>query len=88
MQPLLLALDLAFMKVMKPALEWLFKLYSLGLILDVIDGKEMIEAVWKSARSGEDMVNLPVLKVIFSPVRFLVVEVLNGSKCDEKIGMD
>ena len=88
MQPLLLALDLAFMKVMKPALEWLFKLYSLGLIRGVIDGKEMIEAVWKSARSGEDMVNLPVLKVIFSPVRFLVVEVLNGSKCDEKIGMD
>ncbi|RVW21885.1 Brefeldin A-inhibited guanine nucleotide-exchange protein 1 [Vitis vinifera] len=86
--PLLLALDSAFVKVMEPALEWLFKLYSLGLIRGVIDGKEMIEAVWKSISSGEDVVDLAVLKVIFSAVRFPVVEVPNGSKCDEKIGMD
>ncbi|WJZ84271.1 hypothetical protein VitviT2T_003882 [Vitis vinifera] len=65
---------------MEPALEWLFKLYSLGLIRGVIDGKEMIEAVWKSASSGEDVVDLAVLKVIFSVVRFPVVEVPNGSK--------
>ena len=88
LQPLLLALDSTFVKVMEPALEWLFKLYSLGLIRGVIDGKEMIEAVWKSASSGEDVVDLAVLKVIFSAVRFPVVEVPNGSKCDEKIGMD
>ncbi|KAL6322423.1 hypothetical protein AAG906_008078 [Vitis piasezkii] len=87
LQPLLLALDSAFVKVMEPALEWLFKLYSLGLIRGVIDGKEMIEAVWKSA-NGEDVVDLAVLKVIFYAIRFPMVEVPNGSKCDEKIGMD
>ncbi|RVX00874.1 hypothetical protein CK203_026506 [Vitis vinifera] len=43
LQPLLLALDSTFVKVMEPALEWLFKLYSLGLISGMIDGKEMIE---------------------------------------------
>ena len=49
---------------MEPALEWLFKLYSLGLIRGVIDGKGVIEAVCKSVGSGEDEVNLVVLKVL------------------------
>ncbi|RVW72590.1 hypothetical protein CK203_060054 [Vitis vinifera] len=70
---------------MEPALEWLFKLYSLGLIRGVIDGKEMIEAVWKSASSGEDVVDLAVLKVIFSAVRFPVVEVPNGLNVMRKL---
>ena len=64
LQPLLLALDLTSAKVMEPALEWLFKLYSLGLIRGVIDGKGVIEAVCKSVGSGEDEVNLVVLKVL------------------------
>ena len=64
LQPLLLALDSASTKVMEPALEWLFKLYSLGLIRGVIDGKGVIEAVCKSVGSGEDEVNLVVLKVL------------------------
>ena len=88
MQPLLLALDSASVKVMEPTLEWLFKLYSLGLICDVIDGKEMIEVVWKSTNSGEDAVDLAVLKVLLSAIRLPVVEVPNGSKCDGKTGMD
>ena len=68
LQPLLLALDSASAKVMEPALEWLFKLYSLGLICGVIDGKGMIEAVQKSASSGEDAIDLAVLKVLPSVV--------------------
>ena len=60
---------------MEPTLEWLFKLYLLGLIRRVIDGKGMIEAVWKSASSGKDAVDLAVLKVLLSEVRSPVVEV-------------
>ena len=73
---------------MEPTLEWLFKLYLLGLIRRVIDGKGMIEAVWKSASSGKDAVDLAVLKVLLSEVRSPVVEVQNGSKCDGKTGND
>ena len=69
LQPLLLALDSASAKVMEPALECLFKLCSLGLIRGVIDRKGMIEAVCKSAGSGEDAVDLAVLKVLLSAVR-------------------
>ena len=53
---------------MESPLEWFFKLYSLGLIRGVIDGKGMIEAVQKSASSGEDAVDLTVLKVLPSVV--------------------
>ena len=69
LQPLLLALDSAFAKVMEPTLEWLFKLYSLGLIRGMIDGKRMISAVCKLAGSGEDAVYLAMLKVLLSMVR-------------------
>ena len=64
LQPLLLALDSASAKVMEPALEWLFTLYSLGLIRGMIDRKRVIEAVCKSAGNGEDAVDLVVLKVL------------------------
>ena len=47
LQPLLLALNSASVKVIESVLECLFKLYSLGLIHGVIDGKGMIEAVCK-----------------------------------------
>ena len=73
---------------MEPALEWLLKLYTLRLIHNVIDGKRMIEAVWKSASSGKDVIDLAVFKVLLSAIRSPVVEVPNGSKCDGKIGMD
>ena len=69
LQPLLLALDLASGKVMEPALEWLFKLYSLRLIRGMIDGKRMIKAVCKSIDNGEEAVDLVVLKVLLSVVR-------------------
>ena len=42
----------------------------------------------KSARSGEDAIDLAVLKVLPSVVRSPVVEVPNGSECDGKTGMD
>ena len=73
LQPLLLALDSASAKVMEPALEWLFKLYSLGLIRGVIDGKGMIEAVCKSIDGGEEAVDLVVIKVLLSVVRLSCV---------------
>ena len=69
LQPLLLALDSGSAKVMEPALECSFKLYSLGLIRGVIEGKGMIEAVCKSAGTGDDGVDLAVLKVLLSAVR-------------------
>ena len=47
-------------------MEWLFKLYSLGLIRDMIDGKGMIKAVWKSTSSGKDAVDLAMFKVLLS----------------------
>ena len=53
---------------MEPALEWLFKLYSLGLIRGAIDGKGMIEVVWKSTSNGEDIVDLAVHKVLLFAV--------------------
>ena len=73
MQPLLLALDSASAKVMESTLEWLFKLYSLGLIRGVVDGKGMIEEVCKLANNGEEAVHLTVLKVLLSAVRSLCV---------------
>ena len=73
---------------MESTLEWLFKLYSLGLIRDMIDGKGMIEAVQKLASSGEDAVDLALLKVLPSVVWSPMVEVPNGSEYDGKTGMD
>lgn len=69
LQPLMLALDSGSAKVMEPALECLFKLYSLGLIRGVTDGKWIIETVCKSAGSGDDAVDLALLKVLLSAVR-------------------
>ena len=68
-----MALDSDSAKVIKSTLEWLFKLYSLGLIRGVVDGKGMIEEVCKLANNGEEAVHLTVLKVLLSAVRSLCV---------------
>lgn len=84
LQPLLLALDSAYAKVVEPALECIFKLISLGLVHGEIDRTDssttanasqstvvfrMIEAVCKSGGLGEEAVELGVLRVLLSAVR-------------------
>ncbi|KAJ7967048.1 Brefeldin A-inhibited guanine nucleotide-exchange protein [Quillaja saponaria] len=79
LQPLLLALDSAYPKVVEPALECAFKLFSLGLIRGEVDRPDninssttsqstivfkMIEGVCKSGGLGEEMIELGVLRVL------------------------
>ncbi|KAF4363911.1 hypothetical protein G4B88_004211 [Cannabis sativa] len=76
LQPLFLALDAAYAKVAEPALECVFKLFSLGLIRGEIDSGnpndaifKMVEAVCKSGGLGEEAIELAVLRVLLSAVR-------------------
>ncbi|KAK7299778.1 hypothetical protein RJT34_10605 [Clitoria ternatea] len=81
LQPLFLALDSAYPKVVEPALECTFKLFSLGHIRGEIDRSEnstasqsgvvfnMIDAICKSGGLGEEAIELGVLRVLLSAVR-------------------
>ncbi|XP_047147854.1 brefeldin A-inhibited guanine nucleotide-exchange protein 1 isoform X1 [Vigna umbellata] len=81
LQPLFLALDSAYPKVVEPALECTFKLFSLGLIRGEINRPansnasqsdvvfNMIDAICKSGGLGEEAVELWVLRVLLSAVR-------------------
>ncbi|KAF7841655.1 brefeldin A-inhibited guanine nucleotide-exchange protein 1-like isoform X1 [Senna tora] len=84
LQPVLLALDSAYPKVVEPALECAFKLISLGLVHGEIDRTEggiienashstvvlrLIDAVCKSGGLGEEAIELGVLRVLLSVVR-------------------
>lgn len=84
LQPLLLALDSAYAKVVEPALECTFKLISLGLVHGEIDRTDagttapasqsavifrMIEAVCKSGGLGEEAIEQGVLRVLLAAVR-------------------
>lgn len=81
LQPLYLALDSAYAKVVEPALECTFKLFSLGLVRGEIDRPDsstasqsgvvfkMIDAICKSAGLGEEAIELGVLRVLLSAVR-------------------
>ncbi|CAM8941877.1 unnamed protein product [Rhodiola kirilowii] len=76
-QPLLLALGSGSPKVVEPALECCFKLFSLGLIRCEIDKGnggcliiwQLIEAVCKSGSPGEDGIEIGVLRVLLAAVR-------------------
>lgn len=83
LQPLILALDSAYGKVVEPALDCAFKLFSFNLVRAEIDRPDpshaddksasivyrMVEAVCKSASLGEDAIELGVLRVLLSAVR-------------------
>ncbi|KAL5562300.1 hypothetical protein UlMin_032047 [Ulmus minor] len=76
LQPLFLALDSGYGKVVEPALECVLKLFSLGIVRGEIDnanpqnvGFKMVEAVCKCAGLGEEAIELAVLRVLLSAVR-------------------
>ncbi|XP_059444887.1 brefeldin A-inhibited guanine nucleotide-exchange protein 1 [Corylus avellana] len=83
LQPLILALDSAYVKVVEPALDCAFKLFSFNLVRAEIDRSDpshaddksasivyrMIEAVCKSAGLGDDAIELGVLRALLSAVR-------------------
>ncbi|KAG4964166.1 hypothetical protein JHK85_039141 [Glycine max] len=73
LQPLFLALDSAYPKVVEPALECTFKLFSLGLVCGEINRSgivfNMIDAICKSGGLGEEAIELGVLRVLLSAVR-------------------
>lgn len=78
LQPLFLALDSAYAKVVEPALECTFKLFSLGLVYGEVDRPDnpqsgvvfnIIDAICKSGGLGEEAIELGVLRVLLSAVR-------------------
>ncbi|XP_011000850.1 PREDICTED: brefeldin A-inhibited guanine nucleotide-exchange protein 1-like [Populus euphratica] len=76
LNPILLALDSAYPKVVDPALECLFKLFSSGLIRGEIDHTpssliilKIIESVCKVCGIGDEAIELSVLRVLLSAVR-------------------
>ncbi|CAK7329053.1 unnamed protein product [Dovyalis caffra] len=76
LKPIVLALDSAYAKVVEPALECLFKLFSSGLIRGEIDNSspnlisfKIIESVCKVCGIGEEAVEVSVLRVLLSAVR-------------------
>lgn len=79
LQPLILALDSGSPKVVEPALECAYKLFSLALIRGEIypPGNDssssitfrLIEALCKSGNPGDDGIELAVLRVLLSAIR-------------------
>ncbi|XP_041014398.1 brefeldin A-inhibited guanine nucleotide-exchange protein 1-like isoform X1 [Juglans microcarpa x Juglans regia] len=80
LQPLILALDSAYVKVVEPVLDCAFSLFSLNLIRAEIDRPDpssnntssvykMIDGVCRSAGLGEEAIELGVLRVLLSAVR-------------------
>ncbi|XLR40008.1 hypothetical protein HN51_018164 [Arachis hypogaea] len=78
LQPLILALDSAFPKVVDLALECTFKLFFLALLHGEIDSStasqsgmvfNIIDAICKFGNLGEEAIELGVLRVLLSAVR-------------------
>lgn len=81
LQPILLALDSAHAKVVEPALECVFKLFSLGLVRGEVEVEtdlsknssavvyKLIESICKVCGIGEESIELAVLRVLLSAVR-------------------
>ncbi|KAK6916847.1 Mon2/Sec7/BIG1-like, HUS domain [Dillenia turbinata] len=83
LNPILLALESVYPKVVDPALECLFKLFSLGLIRAEIDRSSdttndnpspsiafrLLDSVCKCSNLGDDAIELSVLRVLLSAVR-------------------
>ncbi|XP_075673381.1 brefeldin A-inhibited guanine nucleotide-exchange protein 1 isoform X1 [Castanea sativa] len=85
LQPLVLALESAYAKVVEPALDCVFKLFSLNLVKAEIDKPDsnsnsnsdsnssivykIVDLVCKSGGLGEEQIELAVLRVLLSAVR-------------------
>ena len=76
LNPILLALGSNYAKVAEPALECIFKLFSLGVIRGEIDGNisnsilyKIVVSVCNVGGIGEESVELTVLRVLLSAVR-------------------
>ncbi|XP_047319822.1 brefeldin A-inhibited guanine nucleotide-exchange protein 1-like [Impatiens glandulifera] len=79
LQPLLMALDSGSTKVLEPALDCLFRLFSFGLIRCEIDRPpegtspsivyRILESACKCSGLGEETIELAVLKLLLSAVR-------------------
>ncbi|XP_044507637.1 brefeldin A-inhibited guanine nucleotide-exchange protein 1-like isoform X2 [Mangifera indica] len=80
-QPLFLALESAYLKVVEPALECAFKLFSVGLVRGEVEveacnsgnsssvGFKLIDSVCKVCGIEEESIELAVLRVLLSAVR-------------------
>ncbi|XP_050365272.1 brefeldin A-inhibited guanine nucleotide-exchange protein 1 isoform X1 [Argentina anserina] len=80
--PLLLAVDSAHPKVVEPALDCAFKLFSLGLFRGEIHSAapkfvlfKLVDSVCKCGGLGEDALELAVLKVLLAAVRSPLVAI-------------
>ncbi|XP_002514399.3 brefeldin A-inhibited guanine nucleotide-exchange protein 1 [Ricinus communis] len=75
LNPLILALESSYAKVVEPALECAFKLFSLGLLTGEIDSNnssvlfKIIDGVCKVCGIGEEAIELGVLRVLLAAVR-------------------
>ncbi|GKV06913.1 hypothetical protein SLEP1_g18731 [Rubroshorea leprosula] len=76
LHPVVLALDANYAKVAEPALECVYKLFSLGLIRGEIDSSfpnsilfRIVQSVCKVGGIGEEASELAVLKVLLAAVR-------------------
>ncbi|CAA0823220.1 Brefeldin A-inhibited guanine nucleotide-exchange protein 1 [Striga hermonthica] len=76
LQPLVMALDSGSVKVVEPALDCAFRLFSFGLVrgCEIEDSSSsvvfrLIDSVCKCAAVGDEAVELAVLKVLLSAVR-------------------
>ncbi|XP_043712697.1 brefeldin A-inhibited guanine nucleotide-exchange protein 1-like isoform X1 [Telopea speciosissima] len=88
LQPLILAIESASVKVIEPALECVVKLFSQGLIRGEIDRPEsndnpsvlyrLIDSIFKCAVVGEDGIELAVLRALCTAVRSPCVLIRGG----------
>ncbi|VVB10213.1 unnamed protein product [Arabis nemorensis] len=76
LQPLLLSLDTAYAKVIEPALDCSFKLFSLSLLRGEVCSSspdsllyKLIHAICKVCSIGEESIELSVLRVLLAAVR-------------------
>ncbi|PIN14780.1 Guanine nucleotide exchange factor [Handroanthus impetiginosus] len=75
LQPLIMALESASPKVVEPALDCVFRLFSFGIIrrCEIKDNSSiifrLIDSVCKCSALGEEAIELAVLKVLLSAVR-------------------
>ncbi|KAM1764560.1 hypothetical protein EV2_003811 [Malus domestica] len=76
LRPVLLALDSAYPKVVEPAIDCVFKLFSLGIFRGEIDTSDpksvlfkLVESVCKCAAISEEPIELGVLRVLLAAVR-------------------
>lgn len=75
LQPIIMALESGYPKILEPALDCVFRLFSFGLIrgCEINDSSSiiyrLIDSVCKCATLGDEPIELAVLKVLLSAVR-------------------